>query len=153
MKPYVKFYTLITLLLLNTPVLADNDWQSLTWEVLTLTQQFLDGQLSKNTFAEKIALIEQKASKNMSQNQGYYVINVAENDTLSIRADAGIQSPKIGEIPHDARNIKIIGSAKKVKTSLGVAYWVPIKYDAIIGWVNRYFLGDMRTCQSPSKLR
>jgi len=147
MKKVVKFYIVLGLFLFNAPVLAENDWQALTWEMLTLTQQFLDGQLSKSAFAEKVELIEQKTTDIVSQDRThYYVVNVAENDTLNIRASAGIQAPKIGEIPHDARNIKIIGTAKKVKTSLGIAYWVPIKYDAITGWVNRYFLGDMRTC-------
>lgn len=64
------------------------------------------------------------------------VINVAANDMLFIRSDPTVSSQRVGAIPYEGTDIKIIGVFQMV----GKTRWVPIKYQGIEGWVNYSYL-------------
>jgi uncharacterized protein YraI len=66
----------------------------------------------------------------------YRVTKVASHDTLSMRLGPGVQYKKVGFIPSNARNIKIVG----YEIQIGRFFWVPIEYNGISGWVNSYYL-------------
>lgn len=66
----------------------------------------------------------------------YRVAFVANNDTLNIRSGAGANYKVVGTLAYNATGIEITGTEQKVGTSL----WVPIQYEGLTGWVNRYYL-------------
>jgi len=70
------------------------------------------------------------------------VVNVPAIDTLSVRSGPGIKYLKMANLSYDADGIQITGSAK----AIGRAFWVPIMYGGIEGWVNRGYLGEGRNC-------
>jgi uncharacterized protein YraI len=72
----------------------------------------------------------------------WQVINVPSIDTLSVRSGPGVKYPKMANLSYDADGIQMTGLAKRV----GRAYWVPIIYDGIEGWVNRGYLSEGTNC-------
>lgn len=74
----------------------------------------------------------------------YYVIDVQIGDVLNIRSQPGPEHPKVGEIPHDGRNVQIMGEGVMV----GIRMWVPVNYGEMTGWVNSKFLKEQNTTDS-----
>ncbi len=66
----------------------------------------------------------------------YRVVKVAADDMLSIRAEPRVSSDQVGSIPFKGTDIQITGQ----ELSIGKSRWVPIKYKALEGWVNRGYL-------------
>jgi uncharacterized protein YraI len=64
------------------------------------------------------------------------VVNVASDDVLNVRANAGVAHPIVGVIPHNGMGVQITGAGEQVDGSL----WVPIEYKEIAGWVNSNYL-------------
>jgi uncharacterized protein YraI len=64
------------------------------------------------------------------------VVNVASDDVLNVRANAGVSHPIVGVIPHNGTGVQITGAGEQVDG----APWVPIKYKEIAGWVNSNYL-------------
>jgi LysM repeat protein len=74
----------------------------------------------------------------------YRVINVASNDTLSIRSKPNATSEQVGVIPYRGTGIQMLGQLKQIKNSS----WAPIRYEGIQGWVNHAYLAeDEMGCQ------
>ncbi|GEM_PF-248123 len=72
----------------------------------------------------------------------YAVVNVAENDSLNIRAGAGVSQPIIGYLSPDAIDVMRTGPS----TSVDGAVWVEIRRnDGLTGWVNSYYLTEYVT--------
>ncbi len=72
--------------------------------------------------------------------QRYRLIKVAADDSLNVRAGAGIESPVVGAIPAKGSGIVITGSV----VELGRSRWVPVIYKRTSGWVNRGYLAPSR---------
>jgi hypothetical protein len=53
-----------------------------------------------------------------------------------------VKYPQIAELAHDADGIQVTGTAKQIDK----AFWVPILYDEITGWVNQAYLGEGSDC-------
>ena len=66
----------------------------------------------------------------------YMVVNVASDDVLNVRANAGVSHPIVGVIPHNGTGVQITGAGEQVDG----APWMPIKYKEIAGWVNSNYL-------------
>jgi len=66
----------------------------------------------------------------------YMVVNVASDDVLNVRANAGVSHPIVGVIPHNGTGVQVTGAGEQVDGVL----WVPIKYKEIAGWVNSNYL-------------
>ena len=66
----------------------------------------------------------------------YMVVNVASDDVLNVRANAGVAHPIVGTIPPHGMGVQITGAGEQVDGSL----WVPIEYKGIVGWVNSNYL-------------
>ncbi len=66
----------------------------------------------------------------------YMVINVASDDVLNVRANAGVSHPIVGVIPPNGTGVQVTGAGEQV----GGALWAPIKYKDITGWVNSNYL-------------
>jgi hypothetical protein len=68
--------------------------------------------------------------------QLYNVAFVASSDTLNVRSGAGVDFSVVGQLAYDAKGIEITGEGE----TIGRALWVPIQFNEIDGWVNRYYL-------------
>lgn len=66
----------------------------------------------------------------------YQVAFVASNDTLNVRSGAGVNHDVVGTLTYNATGIHIVGAEQSVENSV----WVPIAFDDVNGWVNRYYL-------------
>ena len=66
----------------------------------------------------------------------YMVVNVASDDVLNVRANAGVSHPIVGVIPHNGTGVQITGAGEQVDGAL----WAPIEYKEITGWVNGNYL-------------
>lgn len=66
----------------------------------------------------------------------YMVVNVASDDVLNVRANAGVSHPIVGVIPHNGTGVQITGAGEQVDG----APWAPIKYKEIAGWANSNYL-------------
>jgi len=68
----------------------------------------------------------------------YMVVNVADDDVLNVRANAGVAHPIVGAIPPHGTGVQVTGAGEQVGSSL----WVPIEYKEITGWVNSNYLAQ-----------
>jgi SH3 domain-containing protein len=68
----------------------------------------------------------------------YRVVHVASSDVLNIRKGPGVKYAVVGKIPYNGQGIQITGDGRSADN----ATWVPIIYDGISGWVNRYYLQE-----------
>ncbi|MGV6809278.1 MAG: COG3650 family protein [bacterium] len=66
----------------------------------------------------------------------YAVRDVAVNDYLNVRAQAGTKAMVITMIPHDATTVRLTGQEKQ----LGRSTWVKVLWQSKQGWVNRRYL-------------
>ncbi len=66
----------------------------------------------------------------------YRVVHVVSNDVLNIREGAGVKYKIVGRIPYDGQGVQITGKGVTADN----ATWVPIIYEGISGWVNKYYL-------------
>lgn len=62
----------------------------------------------------------------------YRVRKVRADDTLNVRNAPDAASAISGRLPHDAREIRIIGTC--------IGLWCPIRRGTVSGWVNRLYL-------------
>jgi uncharacterized protein YraI len=67
----------------------------------------------------------------------YRVAFVADNDFLSVRSGPGVEYAEVGQLPYNATDVAYTGTTQSA-TDGGL--WVTIQWNAITGWVNRYFL-------------
>ena len=67
----------------------------------------------------------------------WYVDDVASNDTLSVRSNAGVKYSKIYELPYNAKGLKVFDLKMNGKTA-----WYKIKCKNITGWVSGKFLDN-----------
>lgn len=93
----------------------------------------------------------------------FKVRNVAQNDTLNVRAEPNPRAAKVGEIPHDGtciRNIECQGGlnlleimdlspAARQKRERENPRWCKVEYRGVTGWVAGRHLaeGDEGDCQ------
>ena len=63
------------------------------------------------------------------------VVNVAQGDTLNMRAGAGMQHPVLAKIPHNGLTIVATGRRK--------GNWAEVFWMGQTGWVNAQFLKPM----------
>ena len=75
-------------------------------------------------------------NSNYLAHQAYTVVNVAGDDVLNVRANAGVAHPVVGAVPPQGMGVQIIGAGEQVGGSL----WAPIEYRGIAGWVNSNYL-------------
>ncbi len=66
----------------------------------------------------------------------YAVVDVATDDVLNVRAQAGVSHPIVGTIPPYGMDVDVTGSGREVDG----AVWVPIQYEDVAGWVNSNYL-------------
>ncbi len=64
------------------------------------------------------------------------VVNVIADDTLNVRAEAGVDTPIVGELPQGDLDIFVTGSGQ----TIGQAVWLPVRYQDLTGWVNGSYL-------------
>ncbi len=67
----------------------------------------------------------------------YVVVNVAFDDVLNVRAEAGVSNEVVGTLPYFAHDVKI---ADTDGVMVGESQWVQVQYADVMGWVNRQFL-------------
>ncbi len=81
----------------------------------------------------------------------FYVIGVAPDDVLNVRAEPSSTAEKITSLAPDAINIETTG---KVQT-VGDAEWREIRLEGHTGWVNAYYLHQMQVAeqQNPTLFR
>jgi len=75
-------------------------------------------------------------NSNYLAHQAYTVVNVASDDVLNVRANAGVAHPIVGTIPPQGMGVEITGADAQVDGSL----WVPVVYRGITGWANSNYL-------------
>ena len=71
----------------------------------------------------------------------YDITQVAADDTLSLRAQAGSRNPLLAKIPDDARFLMATGREQK----LGKSTWLELNYGQHTGWVNKHYLTPSAT--------
>ncbi|MFN8420315.1 MAG: hypothetical protein U0528_13895 [Anaerolineae bacterium] len=69
----------------------------------------------------------------------YRVAFVADNDILSVRSGPGVEFDEVGQLPYNASDVVVTGAAQSASDG---GTWVPVQWNAISGWVNRYFLTE-----------
>jgi uncharacterized protein YraI len=74
----------------------------------------------------------------------FAVVNIAPNDTLSVRQGAGTQFAKVGQIAAGGLGIQVTGDEKQVMMNNGYSFWKPIRYEHLTGWVNSTYLVHQR---------
>jgi uncharacterized protein YraI len=67
----------------------------------------------------------------------YRVAFVADNDFLSVRSGPGVEYAEVGQLPYNASDVVYTGTLQSASDG---GLWVTIQWNAITGWVNRYFL-------------
>ena len=75
----------------------------------------------------------------------FEIQRVASTDSLNLRANAGANNRKVGEVPHNARWIRTDG----IRVRVGQANWIKIKWQGREGWVNEYFVRQMQLNNTP----
>ncbi|HEU4509446.1 MAG TPA: META domain-containing protein [Pyrinomonadaceae bacterium] len=73
-------------------------------------------------------------TRRLDQRASYSVFNTG--DGLAVRAAPGVNAKEVGRLPSDAKGVRITGPGRLS----GRALWVPIKHNALSGWVNQNFL-------------
>lgn len=66
----------------------------------------------------------------------YHVVHVEENDTLNVRAGAGVVNSVIATIPADGAGIELTGDEAVV----GSTRWAKIIWEGESGWVSKHYL-------------
>lgn len=66
----------------------------------------------------------------------YQIVNVRADDSLNIRAGAGVNQPVISTIPANGRTILSTGNTQQV----GNSTWIEVVWLGQIGWVNGFYL-------------
>ncbi|HHL18894.1 MAG TPA: SH3 domain-containing protein [Thiothrix sp.] len=66
----------------------------------------------------------------------YKVTHVAGNDSLNIRADAGVSNTVIAAIPFNGSGIQAMGEERAV----GKTIWMKVKWQDKEGWVSKHYL-------------
>ena len=73
----------------------------------------------------------------------YAVFNVRGDDVLNVRSGPGRNFIIVGAIPHDAKGIQITGAGEMGPGGKsGLERWAPIRFQAIVGWVNQRYLRE-----------
>lgn len=72
---------------------------------------------------------------------GYQVAFVTADDTLNVRAGAGVDFGVVGELLPSQTEVEIVGEGQLVASST----WVPIRAGAVEGWVNGRYLTPMQS--------
>jgi hypothetical protein len=75
-------------------------------------------------------------SRTLKPDSSYAVFNVRPDDSLNVREAPSLKAKTTGQLPHDAKGIKVIGDKRKV----GKETWAKIKYGSVTGWVNQSYL-------------
>lgn len=78
-------------------------------------------------------------SRTLKPNASYAVFNVRPDDSLNVREAPNLKATAIGQLPHDAKDIKFTGGKQKV----GRETWVKIEHGNITGWVNQNYLYEV----------
>lgn len=73
-------------------------------------------------------------ARRLDRRGSYSVFNTG--DGLAVRARPGVRAKEVGRLLSDAKGIHITGPGRRS----GRAVWVPIKHNALSGWVNQNFL-------------
>jgi hypothetical protein len=73
-------------------------------------------------------------TRRLQEGASYSVFNTS--DGLAVRALPGVRAKELGRLSSDAKGVIVTGPGKLS----GRAIWVPIKHDALSGWVNQNFL-------------
>jgi len=66
----------------------------------------------------------------------YSVTHVADNDSLNIRAGAGVGNAVVAAIPFNGSNVQSMGKERAV----GKTIWVKVKWQNQEGWVSKHYL-------------
>ncbi len=66
----------------------------------------------------------------------YRVFNVASDDVLNVRAQAGAAAALVGTLPPETTGVRVTGPG----VATGGSMWVPIQHGDLTGWVNQNFL-------------
>ncbi len=81
----------------------------------------------------------------------FSIREVAPNDVLYIREKPTATSPKLGQVPHDARGIRNLGCRAFLKGREvinsdiplpGTTHWCRVHYKGVEGWANGRFLAE-----------
>lgn len=74
----------------------------------------------------------------LPEDNRYHVAFVVSDDTLNVRAGAGVDNEVVGELPPDADKVEITGAGQVVAGST----WFPIQAGELSGWVNGRYLSQ-----------
>ena len=78
---------------------------------------------------------------NIRSNQDMYkVVNIRSNDTLSVRTGPGTEYHKIGDLPYNAKGVKL-GTCKTSKIG---GLWCIVNYNNIKGWASTKYLQKIK---------
>ena len=66
----------------------------------------------------------------------FAVVNVRSDDALNVRAGPGVGYVIAGTIPYYGRDVDVLVGGQEI----GDAWWVPVQYEGVSGWVNSGFL-------------
>lgn len=90
--------------------------------------------------ATATAMAAQTTPLPSADNNAYQVAFVTTDDTLNVRAGAGVDYDVVGELAANEASVAITGSGEVVAGST----WVPIRAGEVEGWVNGRFLTPMQ---------
>lgn len=76
------------------------------------------------------------ASRMLKPSARYAVFNVPPNDLLNVRERPDRNSKVVGQLAHDAQNIRVGGNGARA----GKEVWVKITHESVSGWVNQNYL-------------
>lgn len=80
-------------------------------------------------------------SANADQNSRVYdVTHVNADDTLNLRAGAGVQHPVLAQIPANGKGVVATGEHQ----TIGESVWSRVVWAGVDGWVNRRYLREDR---------
>ncbi|MCL7453861.1 MAG: SH3 domain-containing protein [Anaerolineae bacterium] len=66
----------------------------------------------------------------------FAVAGVYSDDVLNVRSAPGVSNMIVGTIPYHGRNVNVFAGVEMVDD----AWWVPVRYQELNGWVNSSFL-------------
>ena len=70
----------------------------------------------------------------------FEIQQVASTDSLNLRAQPGVRSPIVGQVPHNGKWIRTDGH----RVAVGNTVWIKIDWRRQVGWVNEYFIRQMQ---------
>lgn len=105
--------------------------------------------MRKSIFIFGIAIVPLACSAENTNSRWVSVINVADDDTLSVRAEPSVESEKLGDLKFNQEGVRVRSNAAETDES----NWLPIKSGDLVGWVSKHYVEPAQLAEFDDPLK